>query len=71
MSPEQWHASISAVPTISLLDMWKHAPIPYYTLGPVDVSKAYPTSDRRTKPEQLPEIWQYVERMCALAQITL
>lgn len=67
MEPTEWHASISIVPSITLLDMWKHAPVPYYTLGPLNVADAYETSDRRVKPEQLPFVWQYVEAMCQRA----
>ena len=71
MDPRDWHASISVAPAITLLDMWKHAPIPYYTLGPVDVRQAYPTSDRRTTPDQLPAVWDYVDGMLKLAGIEL
>lgn len=69
MDPRDWHITLASAPTITLLDMWRHKPVPYFTLGPKN--HAYQTSDRRVKPEQLPEIFAYTRAMMKLAGISI
>lgn len=65
MDPRDWHVSLFPVPVMTLLDMWQHKPIPYYTMGPKGHS--YPPADRRIKPEQMPEIQSFVNEWMKLA----
>jgi hypothetical protein len=65
MDPRDWHVSIFPEPVITLLDMWQHKPIPYYTLAPKGM--AYPPADRRIKPEDMPAIRDYLDTFMRLA----
>lgn len=66
MDPRHWHTTRFMQPTITLLHMWNHAPLEFFTLLPID-RKPYPPADRRVPEEKRAAFWQSVDALLANA----
>jgi hypothetical protein len=67
MDPRDWHSTTIKEPSISLLEMWDHAPLDYSVLADLRLGQKFTESNRFVDPEKLPVVWRYVDAMSQLA----
>jgi hypothetical protein len=71
MDPREWHATRFDEPTITLLDMWDHAPLDYFVLVRPEQAQHFNIADRRVSADRMESLWLQVEANLAHAGITL